>query len=49
MTEIMRLCQEAQEEVKIGIENRHASFLFGETMVNTLLIQGDFVNHEEII
>lgn len=49
MTEIMRLCQEAQEEVKIGIENRHASFLFGETMVNTQLIQGDFVNHEEII
>lgn len=49
MVEIMRLCQTMEEDVKIGIEDRHASFLFGRTLVNTQLIQGEFSKYEEII
>lgn len=49
MVEIMRLCQGIEGEIKIGIESRHASFVFENTIVNTQLIQGEFTKYEQII
>ncbi len=49
MSEIMRLCQGIEGEIKIGIESRHASFVFENTIVNTRLIQGEFTKYEQII
>lgn len=49
MSEIMKLAQNINEDIKIGIEERHASFVFGNTLVNTQLIQGEFAKYQEII
>lgn len=49
MVEIMRLCQTMEEDVKIGIEERHASFLFGRTLVNTTDFVRRNLKYEEII
>lgn len=49
MSEIMKLSQNIGEQIKIGLEERHASFIFGNTLVNTQLIQGEFAKYQEII
>ena len=49
LLDISRMIPNNIDNIKIGFDEKHASFIIGETILTTRLLEGEFINYSQII
>ena len=49
LADVSRMIPSNIETIKIGFDEKHASFIIGETILTTRLLEGEFINYSQII
>ena len=49
LVDISRMIPPSVDKIKLGFDEKHASFIIGETILTTRLLEGEFINYSQII